>query len=162
MTRIPCLATAVLALVVSACSGTSDEPAAPASSEAPVAATTAPEPSAAIPEASTTVAAKDAIPPLLRGRWGLVAADCTSTAGDAKGLLTISADSLKFYESVATLGAVRSAAADAVTADFAFSGEGQSWKLTVALRSPDGGATLVRNDTGPDAAPQPLTYQKCP
>ena len=39
-----------------------------------------------------------AIPASLHGRWGLTPADCTSTRGDAKGLLIVSADGLKFYE----------------------------------------------------------------
>ena len=41
-----------------------------------------------------------AIPASLHGRWGLTPADCTSTRGDAKGLLIVSADGLKFYESL--------------------------------------------------------------
>src|SRR5215218_6684586 len=43
--------------------------------------------------------AASTIPASLHGRWGLTPADCTSTRGDAKGLLVISADGLKFYES---------------------------------------------------------------
>lgn len=151
---------AVMALGLGACSK-EPEPAPSAASEVPT--ELLPEPDATFDpsEAAPDAVAADAIPAALRGRWGLVSADCTSTAGDAKGLLTISADRLRFYESVAELGAVKSASADAVTADFAFTGEGQSWNLQVALSSPDGGKTLVRRDTGPDAAPQPLTYKKC-
>jgi hypothetical protein len=160
MARFLMSATAALALSLGACSGKSDEPVAEGSSEAaPLESTSAPE--IAATAEPTQAVADDAIPPLLRGRWGLVAADCTSTAGDAKGLLTIGAKQLKFYESVARLGAIKSVSADAVTAGFAFSGEGQSWTLQVALSTPDGGETLVRKDTGPDAAPQPLTYKKC-
>ncbi|EIZ80154.1 hypothetical protein WSK_1187 [Novosphingobium sp. Rr 2-17] len=114
----------------------------------------------AAPEASEAVAA-DVIPPALRGRWGLVAGDCTGPADVAKGLMTVSAGQLKFYEAVANLTNVKSARADAVTGNFDFSGEGQSWTLQVALTSPDGGKTMVRKDTGPDAAPQPLHYKKC-
>ena len=44
--------------------------------------------------------AATAIPASLHGRWGLTPADCTSTRGDAKGLLIVSADGLKFYESL--------------------------------------------------------------
>ena len=36
------------------------------------------------------------IPEQFLGRWGLVKADCTSTKGDAKGLLTISDARLTF------------------------------------------------------------------
>src|SRR6478752_2914554 len=40
-----------------------------------------------------------AIPAALQGRWGLTPADCMSGRSDAKGLLTIAADGLQFYES---------------------------------------------------------------
>ncbi|MEJ2410678.1 MAG: hypothetical protein P8Y48_15580, partial [Novosphingobium sp.] len=65
------------------------------------------------------------------------------------------------YESVAELGLIKARDADSITAAFEFSGEGQSWILDVTLSTPDGGKTLVRKDKGPDAAPEPLTYQKC-
>src|SRR5687767_670720 len=42
---------------------------------------------AAVP-GSTIPAPAAAIPAALHGRWGLTPADCTSTRGDAKGLLT--------------------------------------------------------------------------
>ncbi len=51
--------------------------------------------------ASPVQAAPGKIPASLHGRWGMTPADCTSTRGDAKGLLIVSADGLKFYESVA-------------------------------------------------------------
>ena len=44
------------------------------------------------------VAAGGPIPATIQGRWGLTPADCISNRGDAKGLLIIAADSLKFYE----------------------------------------------------------------
>jgi len=166
MTKITILATAVLALTLAACSDKSAGPAADASSE-PVAVEAAepadlpPQTAAASDPARDEAPVATTIPTALRGRWGLVPADCTSTAGDAKGLLTIGADQLKFYESVAKLQSVTSATTDAVTGTYSFSGEGQSWTLQVALSSSDGGKTLVRKDTGPDAAPQPLTYMKC-
>src|SRR5687767_8399070 len=42
-----------------------------------------------------------AIPEALQGRWALTPDDCTSARGDAKGLLVVSRDELRFYESVA-------------------------------------------------------------
>jgi hypothetical protein len=147
---VPALTASVLALALAACS---KEPAKPTES-----ATQVPEPA----PTATTAAIPTAIPAQLQGRWGLVDADCTSTLGDAKGLLTVDADTLKFYESVAKLGTIRSGSASALDGEFAFSGEGQSWKLDVALSSPDGGKTLIRKDTGPDAMPGTLTYTKCP
>lgn len=140
-----------LALGLAACQK-QPQPDATATSETPVAEATTQAPPAPLPTE---------IPQALRGRWGIVEADCTSTAGDAKGLLTIDAKRLTFYEAVAGLGTIKSASADAIKAEFTFSGEGQSWKLDVALSSPDGGKTLVRKDTGPDAAPGTLTYKKC-
>lgn len=143
--------TVVLALALSACQK-QPQPEATATSETPAGEATAQAVPAPLPTA---------IPAALHGRWGMVAADCTSTAGDAKGLLVIDDKRLTFYEAVASLGTIKSASANAIEADFAFSGEGQSWNLDVALSSPDGGRTLVRKDTGPDAAPGTLTYKKC-
>src|SRR3546814_9197981 len=73
------------------------------------------------------------IPALLQGRWGLVPADCTSTKGDNKGLLTVSADKLKFYESVAKLGPVKEVDDHSISAAFEFTGEGENWIQDVAL-----------------------------
>ena len=144
----------IFALALAACS---KEPAGPTEQPTEEA---LPEPAASV--ATEPAAVPTAIPAVLQGRWGIVDADCTSTRGDAKGLLTIDADTLKFYESAATLGAIQSGSASALKASFAFTGEGQSWNLDVALSSPDGGKTLIRKDTGPDAAPGTLTYKKCP
>src|SRR6188472_2988303 len=51
---------------------------------------------AATPQGTTDAAP---IPAALQGRWGLTPADCTSALGDAKGLLVINANELRFYES---------------------------------------------------------------
>src|SRR6478736_2899433 len=37
------------------------------------------------------------IPEQYRGRWGQVPADCSSTKGDAKGLITIGDKTIRFY-----------------------------------------------------------------
>ena len=102
-----------------------------------------------------------AIPEALRGRWGLVPADCTSTHGDAKGLLEVGASTLTFYESRAKLAKVRASSPDSIRADYSFSGEGQEWTQDVELRSWEGGAKLIRQDRGADALPGPLTYARC-
>ena len=111
-------------------------------------------------EASSDLAEKT-IPAALRGRWGLVAADCTSTRGDAKGLITISADSLRYYESVAKLGTVTARSATSLAAGFAFSGEGMEWQRDMTLKLQDGGKALVKQEFGADAVPGPLTYRHC-
>lgn len=105
--------------------------------------------------------ANDEIPKGMHGRWGLVAADCTSTRGDAKGLMTVGSGSLKFYESVAELDGVKKVDADTLSGRFDFSGEGQTWTLQVTLDMSEDRQTLVRRDSGPDAMPEPLTYTRC-
>lgn len=102
------------------------------------------------------------IPAGLRGRWGLVPADCTSTHGDAKGLMEVGATTLTFYESRAKLGQVRESGAERIRATYSFNGEGQEWTQDVELRSWEGGKKLIRQDRGPDALPGPLTYIRCP
>lgn len=109
----------------------------------------------------TTSPAATAIPAALQGRWGLVAADCEPGRDDAKGLLTIDATKLRFYESVGTLGTVTEAGANRLRATFDFTGEGQTWQRDMLLAVEDGGAALVRTEYGEDAAPAPLRYTKC-
>lgn len=101
------------------------------------------------------------IPVALRGRWGLVPEDCTSTRGDAKGLLTITADTVRFYESRGALGEVIERSPNRIVADFAMSGEGQSWTRRMVFVAQDGGRTLVRRERGPDALLGLLRYSRC-
>lgn len=101
------------------------------------------------------------IPEAIRGRWGLVAADCTSTRGDAKGLLEIDAGRLRFYESVGTLDTVMDAEPTRLRADFDFEGEGMTWEREMVLDVQDGGSTLIRREYGEDAAPGPFRYSRC-
>lgn len=149
-------------LAVAGCSGGSEPPDGQTSETAPAGAA-APGP-AAVPGGETATGAAfsaAAIPAALRGRWGLVEGDCTSTHGDAKGLLEVGANELTFYESSARLGKVAAAGTDRIRATFAFSGEGQEWTQDVELRAWDGGAKLIRQDRGPDALAGPLTYLRC-
>lgn len=102
-----------------------------------------------------------AIPASLQGRWGLVPADCTSTRGDAKGLLTIGATDLKFYESRGTVAKVLAAATDSFDADYAFTGEGQEWTRIEKLSLADG---KLRRQTVTQEGQEPgvdLSYQRC-
>jgi hypothetical protein len=105
-------------------------------------------------------AEETAIPAALHGRWGLVPEDCTSTRGDAKGLLVVAADELRFYESRARIGRVIESAPNRITADFDFTGEGMEWRRRMTLEA--AADTLVRSETGEGAAPQPFRYSKCP
>lgn len=124
---------------------------------------TGPAPVEQQPEANTTQPepTADVIPAALRGRWGLVPADCTSTRGDAKGLLAISDTQLSFYESRGTLRDLVESDSSRIVADFDFMGEGQTWQRRMVLDAQDGGDTLVRRDYGEDAMPGALRYQRC-
>ena len=99
-------------------------------------------------------AAAAVIPAQYRGRWGMVAADCTSTRGDAKGLIVIGDRIVRFYESTATLKEQRPAIAEAFSGLFDFSGEGERWtKVMTFVRTGD---RLKRSqDDGS------FTYRKC-
>jgi hypothetical protein len=148
-------AIAAVALGLASCSKPSTE-----AEQAP----SAVEPAAQIspqPAATPQPMVRDTIPEALRSRWGINAADCDASRSDAKGAMQVGADSLKFYESVATLNRINSLSDKGIGAVYDFTGEGQEWQLTVELTlSPDGKA-LIRKDSGLDALPDPLTYQRC-
>ncbi|MGV2495090.1 hypothetical protein [Pelagerythrobacter aerophilus] len=101
------------------------------------------------------------IPVALQGRWGLVAADCTSTRGDAKGLIEVTGNTITFYESRATLDDVAQRTDDSIRAKFSFTGEGMTWTRDMALAAQDGGKTLVRTEYGENAMADPLRYSRC-
>lgn len=158
------IATTALALSLAGCgdgeTAATNDSAVPADN---VVATT-PAPPQAPPATPSPAASPDTgagIPIALHGRWGLVPADCTSTKGDNKGLLTITAETLRFYESVGSLGEVAERDASRIVADFAMTGEGQSWTRRMVLDGQDNGQTLVRREQGEDAMPGPLRYRKC-
>ena len=113
------------------------------------------------PPASENYAEVNEIPKLIRGRWGMVAKDCTATPDRATGLLTVSAKQLEFYESVAALGKVTQADPSRMRGTFRYSGEGQSWTQDVVLEVQDNGKTMIRRDYGPDAMPGPQKYTRC-
>lgn len=103
----------------------------------------------------------EAIPEALQGRWGIVSADCDPARADAKGLMTVGGETLRFYESVATVGRIHARGSDRIEADFALAGEGQTWTRRIALATADGGETLVREEYGAEDGPLSLTYRKC-
>lgn len=104
------------------------------------------------PEGSAT----GPIPAAIQGRWGLTPADCTSTRGDAKGLLEIAPESLKFYESRAVPGTSIEAGSQGISGNFNFTGEGQTWTKYVSLKLQGDG--LVRTERNPMAS---YTYVRC-
>lgn len=121
-----------------------------------------PDPSAepaatASPSPGTVAATATAIPPRFRGRWGLVPADCDPRRDDNKGLMTVAARQLRFYESRAVPAKVERTGPDALAVTLAFSGEGQTWAETARLTLRQNGRVLVR--TGSEGGP--LRYTRC-
>lgn len=112
-------------------------------------------------DSDSPIATRGTIPIPMQGRWGLVPADCTSTAGDAKGLMIVKPTELKFYESVGKLGNVSESSTNSIKANYSFSGEGMNWDREQSMVLENNGKTLVRNEFGQDAAPAPLRYKKC-
>lgn len=106
------------------------------------------------PAKATSPAAS--IPAALHGRWGMTPADCTSTKGDAKGLLLVKGDGLTFFESRAVPARNVSASNDSIGADFDFTGEGQSWTKFETLQITKD--KLVRTESSPMAS---FTYARC-
>jgi len=96
------------------------------------------------------------IPAALQGRWGLTPADCTTALGDAKGLMVINDDELRFYESRAVPADRAQTDPDSISGQFAFRGEGQSWTRYEALKVDK--QRLTRTETNPTAS---FTYAKC-
>src|SRR5687767_13989292 len=126
---------------------TINKPAASASGEPPA--------NAAAP-AGAKASAADTIPAGLHGRWGLTPADCTSSLGDAKGLLVVSGDALQFYESRAVPARNVNVSGDSIGADFDFTGEGQSWTKFETLQLKND--RLIRTESSPMAS---FTYARC-
>ncbi len=163
--RLTITLAALPALALAACGAPAEDTAADAdATETPMPV----EPDGGIGDGATPPAddsapddATASIPGALQGRWGLVAADCTSTRGDAKGLIEVTDDTITFYESRATLADVAERSDTRIRAEFAFIGEGMQWTRDIALETRDGGETLVRTEFGEDAMAEPLTYTKC-
>jgi hypothetical protein len=84
----------------------------------------------------------------------MVAADCTSTRGDAKGLITIADTSVRFYESTATLKEQRPAIPESFAGLFGFTGEGQTWEKVMTFTRD--GDILKRAE--PEGT---FTYRRC-
>lgn len=106
--------------------------------------------------AAPATAQQGAVPAALQGRWGLTPGDCTSTRGDAKGLLVVSPNGLRFYESRAVPAGPLETSANSISGDFAFTGEGQQWTKFQALEIQDN--NLIRTERNPNAS---FTYVRC-
>jgi len=110
---------------------------------------------------STLKASKGPVPALIRGRWGMNMADCTSVHGNAQGLLEISGTTLTFYEAQATLSKVKETEPSRLRALFNYEAEGMEWQSDVLLEVQEEGQTLLRREYGPDTPPQPTRYKRC-
>ncbi|HET7317176.1 MAG TPA: hypothetical protein VFI88_07115 [Sphingomicrobium sp.] len=159
--RIPLISLAILTLI--ACS--SRDPVADDATNVdalPVANVPSASPSGGPPSNSTAVAPpaevapESAIPAALHGRWGLGPGDCTSTRGDAKGLLIVGPDGLRFYESRAVPSPGIQTSPNSVSGNFAFTGEGQEWTKYETLERR--GDKLVRTERDPNVS---FTYIRC-
>jgi hypothetical protein len=115
-------------------------------------------PPAADNAAANETAPAAAIPAAFHGRWGMVPADCTSTRGDNKGLITVDSTSIKFYESRATLTKATGDAPENFTGDFGFTGEGQTWTKSQNLKLTGSSNRLIRSETEPAMS---FTYKRC-
>ncbi len=154
------LALAISPLALAACQPAADrgEETATVDTEGTVAPAATPSAPEAASRPLASAAAAD-IPAALQGRWGMVPADCTSTRGDAKGLLTIGPTTLTFYESVGTLARTTARGESMIRGAFAFSGEGMEWTRDVELRVADG--RLTRTERGGDEPGGPFVYARC-
>ena len=94
------------------------------------------------------------IPAQYRGRWGMNANDCDPKRSDNKGLMTVRENSIKFYESLASLQEQRPAIATSFSGTYSFAGEGQTWERVVTLTRT--GNTLKRADNEGST-----TYTRC-
>jgi len=160
VTRVP-LISCTLLLIVSACGGRDpvDKQAVKASAlpdlNAP-APTAIGEPHKDTAPARPLPPASATIPAALQGRWGLSPADCSGHPSAAKGLLVITPDQLRFYESRAVPAADVGTDANSISGHFAFTGEGQSWTRYEALKVKKN--QLTRTEIKPTAS---FTYAKC-
>lgn len=97
------------------------------------------------------------IPGDFQGEWALAPGDCEPGASDAKGLMTVAGDRITFNESRARVTNLSATAANELTADLAFTREGQEWTRRTVLRLEDAGKTLMRSDQ----EMEPLAYKRC-
>ncbi|WP_198591816.1 hypothetical protein [Tsuneonella flava] len=118
-----------------------------------------PTPSASLPHSQQGIP-EQGIPVSMRGRWGLVPADCKKGRSDAKGLMIVSPTTITFYESVGQISDINSSSDDKLDAQFAFSGEGMNWNRDVTFQLRDGGETLLRTDADESASSR-FTYKRC-
>jgi hypothetical protein len=111
---------------------------------------------AEVTQASAAAEPAVKLPAAMLGRWALAPGDCTSTRGDAKGLLVVAPQELRFYESRAVPTPDVQVDARSAAGTFHFTGEGQRWAKYEALQLQK--TMLVRTESNPTAS---FTYARC-
>jgi hypothetical protein len=96
------------------------------------------------------------LPPGFVGRWGMTKADCDPNSLVVKGLLTITPDRLKFWESKGSVQRIVRHSPYDVTLELAMTGEGQSWTSTTRLTLDAAATQLVRAENS-----HSYRYQRC-
>ncbi len=109
--------------------------------------------------AAAAAVVTNSFPQSFRGRWGLVPNDCDPARDDAKGLMEVDADTLRFYEARAKLQSITQPSPTEAFAELAYSGEGQTWTRSATFTIEDNGRTLVRAEKDQSG---PLRYSRCP
>ena len=158
-------ASTTLVLLLAACTGdtgaeggaNADDPAASAE-RAPVSAPAQDGPmppagdagdGADTPADAPTGAPGTTIPARWHGDWAADEAGCREPDAHIEGL-TVSADELRFHESIAVPRRVDRLDADSIRVESDYDGEGRQWTATQVLRLSDGDAALQVD--GPDGA----------
>jgi hypothetical protein len=161
MFRVPFISCALVVAVVACAKNSPVDPRAAANAAAlPDVKVSAPsalgEPHKDTRTAKPLPASTTKIPASLQGRWGLTPAACFSPGRDPKGLLVVTADDLKFYESRAVPSSDVDADSSSISGNFTFGGDGQNWSRYEALNVERN--RLTRTETNPTAS---FSYAKC-
>ena len=153
-----------IALALAGCSSDASEDAkekaAAANIEAVVEQNEAQAAALGLPRSGTPSPAKAAktLPPAFLGRWGITPADCDFSRSDTKGLVTVFADKLSFYESTAKVASLSAVSQYKVIADLNYTGEGQAWRKRTTLELITAGTALLRTEQSPAAT---FRYERC-
>lgn len=98
---------------------------------------------AAPAETATTTTA--AIPDYLQGNWAMAATSCAE-GSDTR--ITVTANEVRFYESVAAVTKVEAGDMDSIVVDADLSSEGETSKVQYALAPAEAGAKLSMTQLG--------------
>lgn len=103
--------------------------------------------------------AADAIPAAMYGFYDADRVMCSDMHSPTR--LAISSSGVEFYESMARVQNVDIVSKTAITATFAFSGEGSNWTRKMELSLHNDGDTLRRQDLTEGAQETVFTYKRC-